>query len=102
MASAPTSGGLEEKLRRSDPGVGGTAWQELFRRVFVAGEDERLHGCYPAKLDGTPPRRGGLFVTDSRLCFCPHAKGERLVPPSGDCFVTEEALSVPWSDQFTV
>ncbi len=80
-------------------------WRSVWRRLCVVGQDEGeaqedellLHSFARLEMAGDGTRRGSLFVSRHRLCFVPHAGGEKHVAAAAACFAAEEAVRLPLS-----
>ncbi len=72
-------------------------WTDVWRRVLLPDEGDRLLQCTWAKLEvpGQPTRRGRVFVSARRLCFAPHARDEKHAAAEPASFAAQEAVKLP-------
>ena len=74
-------------------------WVDLWKRLFLIDPDDELVLTMIAKLDTAgETRRGRLFLSRARLCFCPHVFGGKQAPPVLSSFSADEAIKLPLSN----
>jgi hypothetical protein len=71
------------------------AWSEVWQRMFLVDDDQLVYTILAKLESGTDVRRGRIFVSRSRVCFCPHVFGGKHAPPTLSSFAISEAVKLP-------